>query len=86
MSRARAAYSAPSAQRPAQNSTQARPQSARAAPRLVALAPLFVLALEQGASVLPLRERREGVHDRQRRLPHELLAADSAREVAGARG
>ena len=56
------------------------------APRLVALAPLFVLAHEQRASLLPLRERCEGVHDRQRRLPHELLAADRAREVAGACG
>ena len=55
------------------------------APRLVALAPLFVLALEQGAGLVPLREGREGVHDRQRRLPHQQFATDGAREVADPR-
>ena len=55
------------------------------APRLVALAPLLVLALEQGACVFPLRERRESVHDRQRRLPHQQFATDGAREVADPR-
>src|SRR5580765_6078472 len=49
------------------------------APRLVALAPLLVLALEQVAGLSPLRGRREGVRDGQRRLPHELLAAYRAR-------
>ena len=52
------------------------------APRLVALTPVFVLVLEQGAGVIPPRERCEGVDDRQRRLPHEQLATDGAREVA----
>ena len=61
------------------------PERARA-PWLVALAPPFVLVLEQLAGPLPLRERCEGVHNRQGRLPHELLAAHSAREVSGARG
>ena len=56
------------------------------APRLVALAPRFVLALEQRAGLLPLRERGEGVHNRQGRLHHELLAAHGAREVAGEYG
>src|SRR5437773_1459694 len=56
------------------------------APPLVAPAPLSVLALEQGAGLVPRREGREGVHKGQRRLPHELLATDSAREVARPRG
>ena len=85
MSRARAAYSAPSAQRPAQNSTQARPQSAR---ELLGSSrsrhSSYSRSSRRGPP--PLRERCEGVHDRQRRLPHELLATDRAREVAGACG
>ena len=55
------------------------------APRLVPLAPLFVLALEQGAGLVPLRSGREGVHDGQSRLPHQQFATDSAREVADPR-
>ena len=55
------------------------------APRLVPLAPLFVLALEQGAGLVPLRSGREGVHDGQRCLPHQQFATDSAREVADPR-
>ena len=55
------------------------------APRLVALAPLVVLLLEQGAGGFPLREGREGVHDRQRRLPNQQFATDGAREVADPR-
>ena len=42
------------------------------APRLVALAPLPMLALEQGARLVPPRGRREGVHDGERRLLHQL--------------
>src|SRR6266516_5346576 len=53
------------------------------APWLVALAPLLVLALEQGAGLGPLRGRREGVHDGECRLLNQLLAADGAREVVG---
>src|SRR5207253_1862720 len=55
------------------------------APRLVALAPLFVVALEQGAGLVPLRNGREGVHDGQSRLPHEQFAADGAWEGADPR-
>ena len=54
-------------------------------PRLVPLAPLFVLALEQRAGLVPLRSGREGVHDGQSRLPHQQFATDSAREVADPR-
>ena len=49
--------------------------------RLVPLAPLSVLALEQRASLVPLRRRRECVHDRLCPLAHQLLAADGVREV-----
>src|SRR5207237_358124 len=55
------------------------------APRLVALAPVPVLALEHGAGLVPPGRRREGVHDGQRRLLHELLAADGGRELARTR-
>ena len=85
MSRARAAYSA--AERPASSpelDPGETPERA-GAPRLVPLAPLFVLALEQGAGLVPLRSGRERVHDGQSRLPHEQLATDSAREVADPR-
>src|SRR5262245_46550903 len=52
------------------------------APRLVPLAPLFVLALEQTAGLVPPRKGCERVHDSQRRLPHQQFAADGAREIA----
>ena len=60
------------------------PERAGAA-RLVALAPLPVLALEQGAGLVPPGRRREGVDDGQRRLLHQLLAADGGRKVVRAR-
>src|SRR5215213_11080608 len=50
------------------------------APRVVAVAPLFVLALEQGACLLPPRGRREDVDDGQRRLLYESLAAEGGGE------
>ena len=85
MSRARAAYSAASAQRPAQNSTQARPQSAR---ELLGSSrsrhSSYSRSSKARASSL-FGSGREGVHDRQSRLPHQQFATDSAREVAGAR-
>ncbi len=85
MSWARAAYSAASAQRPAQNSTQARPQSARALRGSSRSRHSSYSRSSKARASFPLRGRREGVHDGQRRLPHQLLAADGAREVAGPR-
>ena len=73
-SRARAAYSAPGE----------TPKRA-GAPRLVPLTPDVVLALEQGASLLPLRDGRERVHHGERRLPHQQFPTDSAREVVDPR-
>ncbi|MFL6013184.1 MAG: hypothetical protein ACJ74P_02595 [Gaiellaceae bacterium] len=49
--------------------------------RLVPLVPLPVLALEQRASLVPLRRRGKGVDDRLRALAHQLLAADGVGEV-----
>ena len=54
---AAAACSAASCQRPAQNSTQARPHEGAGASRLVPLAPLPVLALEQRAGLAPASTR-----------------------------
>ena len=54
------------------------------APRLVALAPLLVLALEQGTRLVPPGGRGEGVHDCRHRLLHELLPADGGRELVRA--
>ena len=55
-------------------------------PRLVSLAPLLELALEQRAGLASPRRRREGVHDGERRLLHELRSADRRREVVRLRG
>src|SRR5439155_11001053 len=44
--------------------------------RLVPLAPLPVLAIEEGAGLVPRGHRRERVDNGQRRLLHQLLAAD----------
>ena len=60
------------------------PESARA-PRLVPVAPLLVLPLEQCAGFVPLRGRREGIHDRLRRLLYQPLAAERRREMLGQR-
>ena len=81
MSCARAACAAASSQRPAQNSTQERPQSARALRGSSRSRHSSVLALEQGAGLVPPGRRRERVDDGERRLLHELLAADGGREV-----
>ncbi len=81
MSWACAACAAASAQRPAQNSTQERPQSARALRGSSRSRHSPVLALEERTGLVPPGGRREGVHDGERRLLHELLAADGGREV-----
>src|SRR5688572_6971703 len=52
------------------------------ASRLVAVAPLLVFALEQGACLVPRGGGREGVDDGQRRLLHQPLATEGGREVA----
>jgi hypothetical protein len=59
------------------------PPQGTGASRLVSLAPLSVLALEQGAGLVPLRGRRERVHQCLRRLLHETFPAERAREVSG---
>ena len=60
------------------------PERAGAA-RLVPLAPRLVLPLEQCARFVPLRGRRERVHDRLRRLLYQPLAAERSREMLGQR-
>ena len=82
MSRARDAYSAASVPTSSPELDPGETPERAGAPRLVSVAPLFVLALEQGAGFVPLRDGREGVHDRQRRLPDQQFATDRAREVA----
>src|SRR5437667_586392 len=51
------------------------------APRLVALAPLLVLVLEEGAGLVPPGGGRERVGDRQRRLLHQVRAAAGGCDV-----
>jgi hypothetical protein len=62
------------------------PPQGTGAPWLVSLAPLSVLAFEQGAGLVPLRGRGERVHQCLRRLLHQTLAPERAREVSGQLG
>src|SRR5215831_10476799 len=54
--------------------------------RLVSLAPVRVLALEELPGLVASRRRRKRVHDRLRRFANDVLPSDGVREVAGASG
>ena len=66
---------------PAQNSTQARPQSARALRGSSRSCQSPVLPLEQRARLLAARRRRIGVHDRLRPLLDQPVAAEPRLEA-----
>ena len=86
MSCARAACSAASSQRPAQNSTQARPQSARALRGSSRSRHSWYSrsSSARASSLLSLTPRGCST-TRQRRLLHQLRAADGGREVVRSR-
>ena len=85
MSRARAACSAASSQRPPQSSIHESSQSTCALEELVALLPLSILAFEHGACRVDAAGVEEHPRDEDVRLPQQARVAGCGREIARAR-